>query len=288
VKREGLTVKTRRGYIEAPPEKAPKNPPAESTSALAGVLPKTDLPLRVSAAPFAIPGKADVLVAVTLGITQPSSASQGRDYIDVQVRAFTTGGKERAAVRHRVDARLAPSRTGSSTTEVVSELVLKPGTYSIRASAFSERMGESGSVYADVVVPDFAKEPLALSGLLVMASPAPESATPIPLSLKLPVDPTTERSFTRTSLVRALVRVYQGGQQPLTAVTVKATIVGEKGNVVSDQSQSLPAERFSEGRSTDARVSVPVSTLEPGLFRLRVEAFAGSRIVFRDAHIRVR
>jgi hypothetical protein len=288
VKREGLTVKGHRGYIERTPPKAPKNPPAESTSALAGLLPKTDLPLRVAVSPFAVPGQPEALVAITVGISEPVTGAQNRDYIDVQVRAFSKGGKELVATRNRVDARLAATRSGNSLTEVVSELRLKPGAYQIRASAFSERMQTSGSVYTDIDVPDFSKTPLGLSGVLLMSFPKPESVTPTPLSIDLPVVPTTEREFTRTSLVRGSVRVYQGGGQPILPVTIRTTILDEKSKVVHDRSESVSADKFASNRSSDVRMDVPIATLSPGLYRLRVEAFAESRQTYRDVHFTVK
>ena len=288
VKRSDLTVKTKRGYVVMPEPKAPKNPPAASTAALAGVLPKTDLPLRISIAPFAVPGRPEAAVAITLGISQPDVTATTRDYIDVQVRAFTQGGKEQAAVRSRVDARFAASRTGMSLTEVVSELRLKPGVYAIRASAYSERMAESGSVYADVEVPDFDKAPLALSGVVLMAFPKPESVTPTPLAITLPTVPTTERDFSKGAIARAHVRVYQGGQAPLTSVKVRSTILDEQSKNVVDRTEEVEAAKFDANRSADVRVDIPVAQLSPGLHRLRIEVFAESRVTHRDVTFRVR
>ena len=288
VKREGLTVKTHRGYVVMPEPKTPKNPPAASTSALAGVLPKTDLPLRMSIAPFAVPGQADALVAVTVGITQPDVSASVRDYIDVQVRAFTQGGKQQAAVRSRVDARFAPNRGRTAATEVVSQLRLKPGIYAIRASAYSERMAESGSVYADIEVPDFTKLPLGLSGVVLMAYPKPESVTPTPFPIQLPALPTTERDFQRTAIARAHVRVYQGGKTPVAAVSIRSTILDEKSKNVFDRTETVDAAKFDANRSTDVRVDIPVAQLSPGLHRLRIEAFAGSAVTHRDVTFRVK
>jgi VWFA-related protein len=282
VKREGLTVKSHRGYIAIPPPKVPRNPPAESTSALAGVLPKTDLPLRVAVSPFDVPGQAEAAVAIIVGIDEPVSDGLARDYIDLQVRAFTQGGKQVAATRDRVDARLAPNRTGTALTEIVSELRLKPGVYEIRASAFSERMQTSGSVYTDIEIPDYARTPLAMSGVLLMAFPKPESITPNPLAIDLPVVPTTSRQFGHTALVRGFVRVYQGGSQPMVPVTIHTTILDERSQMVVDRSESLAVDRFAATRSTDVRIDVPVPDLSPGIYRLRIEAFALSRQAFRD------
>ena len=288
VKRADLAVKSRRGYIATKAAAPPKNPPAASTSALAGVLPRADLPLRMSIAPFAVAGQPEALVAVTVGISEPNVIASVRDYIDLQVRAFTQSGKELAAVRSRVDARFASSRTGASVSEVVSELRLKPGVYSIRASAYSERMAESGSVYADVEVPDFDKARLALSGVVLMAFPKPESVTPTPLAITLPTVPTTERDFPKSSIARAHVRVYQGGKTPATAVSIRTTILDEQSKSVLDRTETLDAARFDAARSADVRADIPVAQLAPGLHRLRIEVFAGSTTTHRDVTFRVR
>ena len=288
VKREGLTVKTHRGYIKIDPPKTPKNPPAASTSALAGVLPKADLPLRMSIAPFAVPGQVEALVAVTVGITQPDVTATVRDYIDVQVRAFTQGGSQRAMVRSRVDARFAPARGRTGTTEVVSQLRLKPGLYAIRASAYSERMAESGSVYGDIDVPDFAKLPLSLSGIALLSFPKPESVIPTPLIVALPSETTTEREFPKNAIARASVRVYQGGKLAVTPVTIRTTILDERSRSMLDRIETIEAERFDASRSADWRVDIPMPQLSPGMHRLRIEAFAGSAVMHRDVHFRVR
>ena len=145
-------------------------------------------------------------MAITVGISEPVNDAQVRDYVDVQVRAFTQGGKQIAATRNRIDAHLAPNRSGNSLTEMVSELRLKPGVYEIRASAFSERMQTAGSVYTDIEIPDFTKAPLrfwrARHGV---SQTGVADATP----LSSPCPPAHDRrEFSRIG-VRA-VRVYQG------------------------------------------------------------------------------
>jgi hypothetical protein len=44
---------------------------------------------------------------------------------------------------------------------------LAPGQYQLRASAMSKKLGHGGSVYLTVNVPDYTKEPLVLSGLVL-------------------------------------------------------------------------------------------------------------------------
>jgi hypothetical protein len=59
----------------------------------------------------------------------------------------------------------------------VSRLDLKPGRYILRFAAHNSTSGKSGSVYHDIEIPEFAKEPVSLSGVLVSVSP-PLTAVP--------------------------------------------------------------------------------------------------------------
>jgi len=288
VKVPNLTIKTHRGYITVPPPKPTRNPPAESSAALAGVLPKTDLPLRVTAAPFAVPGQSEALVAVTVGVTEPAGDTRSLDRLDLQIRAFTPHGDQRATMRTQVDARLPRTRGDAELVDVVAELRLKPGTYELRVGASSARLGTSGSVYTDVVVPDFAAAPLSLSGVLLMSMPRPELATPAALPALLPVTPTTSREFGRTAIVRAHLRVYQGGKAPVGPIAVETTIVDGRNAVVLNLAETLDVGRFLQGRSADLRIDVPASELQPGPHRLRIEARKGALSVSRDVIFRVK
>jgi VWFA-related protein len=288
VRRPGAVVKARRGYITAPEAKPPKNPPAASTAALSGVLPRTDLALRVHAAPFAVPGKGEALVAVTVGVTQPPVATRTLDRLDVQVRAFTANGDERARSRYQADAWLSRTQDDAASVDIVTELRLKPGTYALRVGSTSERLGTSGSVYADVVVPDFASAPLSLSGILVFSAPQLDHVLPEPLSALLPAIPTTRRDLTGRVLVRAYGRVYQGLRAPLESVEITTTILDGGNAIVLERTESIAPAGFATDRAADLRIDVPVAEFAAGLYRLRVVARAGQNTVTRDVVFRVR
>ncbi|OFW06471.1 MAG: hypothetical protein A3H96_12385 [Acidobacteria bacterium RIFCSPLOWO2_02_FULL_67_36] len=74
VNRPDVEVRTRNGYL-ADGRDAAKRKAALAASplgaALAGVLPKSDLPLQMSAVPFAVPGRREAAVAIVLGVRQP-------------------------------------------------------------------------------------------------------------------------------------------------------------------------------------------------------------------------
>ena len=103
VNRPGMTVRTRQGYLAEKAESAAKRKAqleAEPVgAALAGVLPKGDLPMRLTALPFAVPGKKEAAVAVMLSVTQPIRETGARtiERVDMQVGAYNTDGKFQAA-----------------------------------------------------------------------------------------------------------------------------------------------------------------------------------------------
>ena len=52
-----------------------------------------------------------------------------------------------------------------------SRTTMAPGRYQLRVGARNPVSGKTGTVFYDVVVPDFSKEPLMMSGLLLSSLP---------------------------------------------------------------------------------------------------------------------
>ena len=112
VNRPGVEVHTRSSYYAPEPEKTKKPDAKNATSpeaaalakAMSGILPLTGMPMRVSAAPFAVPGQRLSTVAIVLGIRQPipAAAANGRvtETTELLTSAFTPEGSARGAQRH--------------------------------------------------------------------------------------------------------------------------------------------------------------------------------------------
>ena len=66
------------------------------------LLPLSELSLRVTAAPFAIPGGPSAVVTLALGVRQPAFAERTPEQIELLVKAFTPDG-DRARIRHADD-----------------------------------------------------------------------------------------------------------------------------------------------------------------------------------------
>jgi VWFA-related protein len=291
VNRPDVTVRTRNGYLADKPDAARKKAQLAASplgAALAGLLPKSDLPLEVSAVPFALPGGRESAVLIVLGVRQPirAGAETTKERVDVQVSAFNTDGKAFGSTGLRADITLRPDATGLAEYEVLSRLDLKPGRYQLRIAANAGSLSTSGSLYHDVDVPNFSSAPVSLSGLLLSASPGPVVGSQPTFGAIVPVVPTTRRSFTPGHQVSAFTRIYQGGKAPLTAVPLRVQLRNSANGLVVDRREEVAPARFTAARSADVKVDVPVARLPAGEFLLTIEAGA-QKPVRRDSRFRI-
>jgi VWFA-related protein len=292
VNRPGVTAQTRNAYYNpnASPAPLPATIPLRLTGALSGILPNPDIYLRTAVAPFATPGRREAGVAIILGIRPASGGDPGdriEEPIEIQARAFTAAGEERASIRHQ--ARVV-SRAGvrNAEFEILTRLDLQPGRYQLRIAAFSHRLNKSGSVYYDVDVPDFQDVPLSLSGVVLSLTPPPPMAPAEGLPALMPVMPTSLREFDATDNVRAFFRVYQGGGGRLSPVTLTSQITKIDDTVGDRVREVLGAERFGEGRAAPHTVELPLTNLAPGSYMLTIEAAMGNRTAKRDVRFQIR
>jgi VWFA-related protein len=291
VDRPGVNVRTRSGYVSGPtrpPDRKPTIGSPDTVAALQEVLPRADVPLTVSVAPFAIAGKAESAVAVVLGARQPVPADLSGKTATVKVLAAAFGWDGRSAdfVDQTVGVTWRPDASGSSRYEVVSRLTLKPGRYEVRV-ALAAAPNQRGSVYTFVDVPDFAKQPLSLSGV-VLAAPGISSAGREAFANVLPLVPTAQREFARTDQATAFVQIYQEASAPTRPATVRALIAGSTDRIVMDEATALPPDRFATNHSADYRLELPLAKLEPGEYLLTIDAAQGPNIARRSVRFTVR
>jgi VWFA-related protein len=195
VKRPDVEVRTRSGYEmpRAAPEAGDKAVPPVVTT-VAGPIAKGDLPMRVALAPFATPK--GPIVAIALGLRQDGVEKSSVQTFDLHIGAFTPDGQPRSRERRSASVTLVPV-PGSTTAdfEFLSQIALAPGRYELRVGAQRTSDGAAGSVYADVDVPDFARAPLSLSGIVVDSSPAVAGGPRDLFATLIPIVPTASREF---------------------------------------------------------------------------------------------
>ena len=298
VNRRGASVWPANRRFEQPkPEAVSKiKPVAAATDALSGLLPRGDVPLRVSLVPFARlqgamanrdepPSSVAVVLGSPAGSSSPAAA---REQLDLELRAFDGEGRRAfGIVQRRVEWPLTPGRIDPG-VDILLSLDLKPGRYSLRLGASSAAHAKSGSVYADVIVPDFTRDHLSMSGL-VLSRPGPERTVFAGLDRDaLPIVPTTVREFARSDEVTAFVRVYQGSRARPGAVSVQMRIVDALDAVVYTTTTEVPLEKFGgQPLAWDFQTRLPIDRLTAGEHLLTIEAIAGERRVSRQARLMV-
>jgi VWFA-related protein len=185
VKRPGLTVRTRSGYVEQleyikahmPPD--PERTPVEK--ALASPLQTTGVTMRVAAAPFRLSGRKST-VALTVEVdpkTLQFSERNGRFQATFEIRHVVTDSRKKIypEFRHHgkvdLDARsyVRLSQTG---IRMVSQIELPDGRYQVRVA--SARGSRNGGVVYDLVVPDFTDD-FQMSGVALTTLAAADALT---------------------------------------------------------------------------------------------------------------
>jgi VWFA-related protein len=290
VRREGVEVRTRKGYT-APRGKAPAAPrqsPNEKTSpelrrALDSPLPLPALTLRAFAAPFkgAAPN-----ASVAIGIE-----AEGRDLVfqekdgkfvndlEMSVVAIDSAAKIRDGARDVVNMGLKPdtrSRVAQTGIRMQSRLELPPGRYQLRMAARETGGGRVGSVTYDLDVPDFTKAPLTMSGIViasgegqgVMTAKADEE-----LRTVLPMPPTASREFRAADTLSTFAEIYDNQAQPPHKVDITTTVLTDDGRTVfntAEERNSAELQGKSGGYGVTAKI--PLAGFTPGLYVLKVDA----------------
>jgi VWFA-related protein len=300
VNRQGVTLQARRGYY-APGGRAPSRPdfgdnvPPALADAIGGLWPRTDLRLSLGASPVAVPGVRGGAVAVVVRAEHDTADSRTGDpratggprpaQASVLVGAFDHMGRAVALDRQVVNVAPQAADDGSVGYEVASRLQLRPGRYEIRAAVEDSTLGQAGSAYTYIDVPDFARELVSLSGMFLQAG-SPEPVPGARLADLTPITPTTRRRFSRNETVTAFVREYQSAVRTFMPGYALTEITDSTDTAVYRQQQRiLPV---AEGHHPmDFRVDVPIGRLPPGPYLLTFEVRHGNDTARRDVRFEV-
>jgi len=304
VNRPKVTVQSRGGYYAAgraaaTPAKIPKGLPAPLVDAIAGLWPSTSMRLSLGAMPVAVPGADGGAVAILLNVDQdlspagplgtleaPFFAQPHSTKATVLTGAFDATGQTYGFDQQAVEVTPRPTGDRTFSYEVASRLQLKPGHYEVRAAVHDSTLGQTASVYADVTVPDFARETVSLSGVFLQAEAgrAPSGAR---LGDLTTAAPTSRRSFRRDEHVTAFVESYQGGAREAQPGYMITEIYDDADRRVYQQElRVVPAGPTQRGASFS--VDLPLGRLAPGPYLLTMEIKQGNASAKRDVKFEVR
>ena len=288
--RPGLIVHARRGYV-APSGKpsAPKKVDASNATspavrdALNSPLQTTGLTLSTFAAPFKGPSPNATLtiVAEINGKDLALTEKEGKftNVLDMSYILVNPEGKIVAANKDTINMGLKPEtykRVMQVGFRLQTDVDVPPGRYSLRL-AVHESGGRVGSVFTDLVVPDFLAEPLTMSGLAVTSLTAGQVPTAGKSGVRdlLPAPPTTAREFTAADQLVVLAEVYDNLGAQAHAVEITTTLRSDDGKTVFSNTEQRRSSELGGPRGGYGYTSkVPLKDLAPGLYVLSVEARA--------------
>lgn len=293
VRRQGVLVRARTTRVDDSPvrgQRPPKPPDGPASAKLLdtqqSALPQSDVPLRLAAAVFRVPGKNEGVAAMTVAVSRPDASDAGDDTINVAVKAFQPFGPTRT--RNPPTDYLTAPVTAAGPWELQSVLTLKPGYQRIELGAEHVRLGRMGSVRMPLDVPDYEKARLAVSGVVVNI--AGDRAVPMPAALAgiVPFAPTTRRSFDDEERVRVFLQVYTSDKPPLTPVTLRSHAEDATGTRVSDIVQTLTREHFGPRGTANVTFEPALRGLAPGPYLLTIAASRDGTVIRRDVRIEIR
>ncbi len=271
VNRPDVVVRARKGYYgpaDDDTEPAAASPVAEAVS---GLLPATDMPMRVHVAPVPVPGRDEVALVITAELRQPAPPERTTQEVALIATAYDNDGKHVATLRQTAKLVMRPTG-GEARYEVLTRLNLAPGRYNVRFAGHNDALNLSGSVYSDVDVPALGARALAMSGLLLSVDPPLPSAPRDVLADLVPMLPTTRRDLTASERTTAFVRLHQGGRRPLTSVVMTASILDADGRVVFKQNTTIGVATFGQSGTADYELVLPLVELAPGPHLLTLTA----------------
>ena len=289
VTRPDVEVRTRRGYVASSEERKRMFAAAAAgvESAIAGLMPRMDLPLEVNVLPVPDPKAPEgSSLAVVVGVTRQNDTRgvARNERFRVMTTAFNPeSGLSVMSHGQDMDVRWNAGSGETGRFEILSRLPLKPGRYEVRVGVEGGD-GRTGSAYTYAEVPDFRKNELSLSGLVVNVVPAPRTAPADAFSDVMPLMPTARRTFRRTDKVTAWLRLHRSKEA---AGTVTTRLTNAENEIIAELTQIIETPAGGDARTADHRIELPIDDLVAGEYLVTVEVSAGAERARRDVRFHV-
>ena len=305
VKRPGLKVVARRGY-GSPRGRTPeelkrdeaarrareaRRPDADKTSdelrlVLSNPMQESGLTIRVQAAPFRnTPKDASVALAIEidgsrLQFAPPNDKGLVTNNVELSFFSINQDGKAQKGTRSELSLTLRPDtheRVKAYGMRFNPRMTISPGRYQVRIGVREETGGQTGSVFIDLDVPDFRKEKLMMSGLLLTAPTVQRYVTvegdPV-LSKLLPTPATSRREFAQTDVLTLYSEIYDNISSTVPReIDVVMRLISESGTEVLTARDTLASGGTQREKSLFHGYSrqIPLNDVPAGRYLLRVE-----------------
>jgi len=286
VKRPGITVRARRGYKSprgaAPDPELPsgsRTMSPELRDAISSPLPISGLTMHVFAAPFRGEGlKPSVLLGVdavggNLNLAEKNSLELSYMALDSS-RKMQAGNSDRLSLNLRPETKTRAQQTG---IRILNRMDLEPGRYQVRVASHDSLGGAVGSVTWDLEVPDFSKDALMMSGIVltsVTTSSWPTGKADEQMRKVLPAQPTALRAFPQDDEIALFAEVYDNRVLTPHQVEIVASVISNEGRVLFKTQEERSSVEIAGGASGAYGYSarIPLKDTPPGSYVLNVRA----------------
>lgn len=228
VKRPGLKVRARQGYVApGPPNDRAVQKPALDLDLERG-LAVFGVPMRAFAAAVGPGEKGRVRTVVSTEVLYPEGVAPDRvtDHAAFKLVAVDHDARILATVAR--DLQL----DGADATErrfLVHEVVeLPPGPAIIRVGVASRALGKTGTVHVPVTVPNLGRDRLAMTRLVIGLDGLKPSVEALRLADVPPVEPTTSRTFTASDVLQLAARFFWRSRDGDALTVTTAVKAGER------------------------------------------------------------
>ncbi|MGE3509719.1 MAG: VWA domain-containing protein [Vicinamibacterales bacterium] len=282
--RPGMTVRARKGY-QAPRGKArtaptagPGRPSPELMEAINSPIPVSGLGMRMFVAPFkGTAPNASVLFGVELIGRTMALAQDGK--VEITYVAVDAQGKTRGGSTDMLTTNLRPetkSRVQQSGFRFLNRLELAPGRYHLRVGARDAAGAVSGSLIYTVEVPDFAKQPLGMSGILMTSMGGSAMLTAKAddqVKDLLPAAPIASRTFAQNDEIALFTEIYDNQSGPAHRVDITTTIQSDDGRVLFKTEDERNSSELNGAKGAYGyALRIPLNDVPPGAYVLHVQA----------------
>ncbi len=299
VKRPGLIVRGRRGYMAPATDTRPSTPNRDMIASLGAGLDDPSLPVRAFAAPLSAAPKGHTRTLVTVEIAYPvrdstvpsASLRAGRaldDDVRVGILALTPDGKIKASFQRpiKITGTWLPAAHGNL---VVNETIdLPTEKLSLRVGVTSRALKKTGTAHIWVDPPDFTNKKLQMSGIVSGTSAMALDAAMGLDTIRgiVPFQPTTSRTFSATETLRLFARLTWDSKPDNASVTIAITGAASPAPLHLTVNGQIAAGGHREGVLDTI---LPLASLAPGAYVLRVEATQpGAKPAIREVPFDVR
>ena len=208
--------------------------------------------------------------------------------IELSFFSINESGKPLGGTRSEVALKLRPKNyelVKAFGLRLNPRINLQPGRYQIRIGVRETGGGDVGTVFYDLDVPDFSKNDLAISGILLTAATAQLIPTPQPDEVLtkelLPLPATSRREFIQGDTLALFAEIYDNmAPNKPHKVDITTRLIAEDGREVFKNEEARDSSELKatqKGGGFGHTAQIPLKDVNPGRYLLAIDAIPRNR-----------